>query len=170
MRFFTRRFRSRRPRKRISYHTWQRISKALLLSAVASAAFGLLLGVLPVMSTAQAVDSQSAPQSVPQSVPFWITRGCFIAPGLVLLFLGYMSLLAARRRERQVRCSEIMAVLGTAAALLPILMGMSVALQPVTEGWVRIMGALLCLWPGLFLLGLVGLFWALVVRRQRSPA
>ena len=156
-----RRFRTRRPRKRVSSQAWHRTGKTLLLLAIVCGVFGLLLGAVPTEPEQGAVD--------PQAVPFWITRGCFVAPGLVLLFLGYMSLVAARRRERQVHCTEIAVVLGVAASLLPLLVGMSVAFQPATESWVRIMGALLCLWPGLFSLGLVGLFWALVVRRKRSP-
>lgn len=150
----------RRQGVRFSQAAWRRIAAVMVLLAISWGACGLLFGSVPNEPT------EANPN--PESTNFWITRGCFLGPAFSLAFMAYMSVVAGRRRGRDVRCSELAAALGVALGLIPVLLGLAIIVQPAPDEGDRVFAPLLCLLPGLFIIGLSSVFWALVARRRQD--
>ncbi len=148
----------RRQEVQFTRRAWQGIAVALFVIALSCGACGLLFGAVPKEPT------ESMPN--PESTNFWITRGCFLGPAFSLLFLAYMSYHASRRRGAPVGCSELGVALVVAAGLLPVWLGFAIMVQPAPEADDRVFAPLLCLLPGLFIIAMASLFWALVVRKD----
>jgi hypothetical protein len=144
---------------RLPARGWRGLGLALFLIALTWGACGLLFGAVPLE------ESDRLPN--PESTNFWITRGCFLGPAFALAFLSYLAVLAGRRPDGAVRCSELAVALGAALGLIPILWGFAVMVQPAAAADDRIFAPLLCILPGMFVLAVTGIFWALVVRTGR---
>jgi hypothetical protein len=136
--------------------TWQGIALALLLVSIAWCVCGLLAGNI----------EPAEGSMTTESTDFWITRGFCMGPALVILFLAYFSFMAGRRKRSSVHCSEAVAVMGVALGLLPTLLGLALFVQPEADSGDRTVAPILCILPGLFVVGLSGIFSALVARRE----
>jgi serine/threonine protein kinase len=147
---------SQRQEVRFSARTWQGIALALLLIALVWGTCGLLTNAIP--------GSESAAET--ESTGFCITRGFCLGPAFALLFLAYLSFMAGRRRERGVHCSELASALGAAVGLVIALLGCAIFVQPDPSEGDRVFASILFLIPGLFVVGVSGLFWALVARKK----
>jgi hypothetical protein len=145
---------------RFSPRAWQGIALALLFISIAWCVCGLLTNSI----------EPAEGSTTTESTDFWITRGFCLGPALIILFLAYLSFMAGRSKRSSVHCSEVVAVMGVALGLLPTLLGLAIAVQPEAEQGDRTFGPLLCILPGLFIVGLSGMFWALVARRVRSSS
>jgi tRNA A-37 threonylcarbamoyl transferase component Bud32 len=143
-----------------SRSAWRGIALLLFLIAIGWGTCGLLAGRIPLEAT------ENMPN--PESTNFWITRGCCIGPAFVLLCLAYLSFIAGRRTRRTVRWSEVVTVLVAAVGLFPILLGLAMVLQPVSDEGDRVFAPLLCIMPGFFIIGLAGVFWTMFVRKNRE--
>ncbi len=141
---------------RFSPRTWQGIAVALLFISISWCMCGLLLGNIE-----PAENSASA-----ESTDFWITRGFCIGPALIILLLAYFSLMAGRRKRSGVHCSELVAVMGVSLGLLPMLAGFAILVQPQADKGDSTFAPLFCILPGLFIVGLSAVFWALVARKE----
>jgi tRNA A-37 threonylcarbamoyl transferase component Bud32 len=141
-----------------SRSAWRGIALLLFLIAMGWGACGLLLGRIPLEAT------ENMPN--PEGNNFWITRGCCIGPAFVLLCLAYLSFMAGRGARRTVRWSEVVTVLVVAVGLFPMLLGLAMVLQPVSDESDRVFAPLLCITPGFFIVGLAGVFWTMVVRKK----
>jgi hypothetical protein len=86
----------------------------------------------------------------------------------VLISLAYLSLAAGRRHNRTVHWTELATVFGIAFGLLPTLLGLAIIIRPASSDPVatRSVFALICVLPGLFIIALSGVFWALTARER----
>jgi hypothetical protein len=141
---------------RFAPRTWQGIALALLLIALVWGTCGLLTNALP--------SAESSAET--ESTGFCITRGFCLGPAFALLFLAYLSFMAGRRRERSVHCSELASALGAAVGLVIALLGCAIIVQPDPSKGDRVFASILFVIPGLFVVGVSGLFWALVARKK----
>jgi hypothetical protein len=143
-----------------SRQTWQGIALVLALVGLTWGACGLLLNAIPTEPSENVLD--------PAGTGFWITRGCCLGPAFVILFLAYLALAAGRRPDHTLHGSELVTALGVAFGLLPTLLGLAIIIRPASSDPVatRTVFALICLLPGLFIIALSGVFWALTARQR----
>ena len=146
-----------------SRRTWQAIALVLLLVAISWGACGLLLGAIPIEPSEELSD--------PEGTVFWLTRGCCLGPAMALFFLAYLAFATGRRQGRTLHWSELMAALGASFGLLPTLLGLAIIIRPDPSdpSETRTIFSLICLLPGLFIIALSGIFWALTARSRERP-
>jgi len=145
-----------------SRQTWRGIALVLFLLAFSTAACGLLFNAIPTEPSENVAN--------PESTGFWISRGCCLGPAFMLLFLAYVAFMVGRRKRHALHSSELLTVLGVAAGLLPILLGIALMVQPASldPEEDRVFSSLLCLLPGFFIVGLSGVFWMFTASKRQK--
>ena len=145
-----------------SRQTWRGIALVLFLLAFSTAACGLLFNAIPTEPSENVAN--------PESTGFWVSRGCCLGPAFMLLFLAYVAFMVGRRKRHALHSSELLTVLGVAAGLLPILLGIALMVQPASldPEEDRVFSSLLCLLPGFFIVGLSGVFWMFTASKRQK--
>jgi hypothetical protein len=142
-----------------SRRSWQAIAILLFASAFILGVCGWLFGIVALEPT------ESMPD--PAGTSFWVSRGCCIGPAFALAFLAYLALVVARRQERAVSCGEVVAALGVALGLVPLLLGVAIVVQPAPDEGDVIFAPVLCMLPGLVIIVISILFWAVFLRARQ---
>jgi hypothetical protein len=146
----------------LSRRTWQVITLILVLLGLGCGASGLLLDAIPMEATEDMPD--------PAGTGFWLSRGCCLGPAFAMLFLAYIAFSIERRPGHNIHWSELLTALAVALGLLPTLLGLALVIEPGDSDPAvgRAVASLICLMPGLLIIILSGIFWALT-RSTREP-
>jgi hypothetical protein len=90
-----------------------------------------------------------------------IGRGICISPAFAMGFMAYLAWRVSGRPNPSMTGAEVIAAVGTTWGLVLALFGVAIVIEQASQDQFgsQIVFAILCLVPGLFLIGLSTLFW-----------